>query len=164
MLVTCQVCKSKIDRDTAYKVTVKNVNKYYCSESEYLIEEKRKQKAKTDKDCVYKLICDIFCVQEIINTVLWKEWKVWNKVKSDEIIAKYLDENKSYLTGVISRLSGGEYNKIRYLSAILKNSLGDYRPKVVEQPKIVEVDMTMYNAPVKPLNKRRSLADLEDEV
>ena len=82
---------------------------------------------------------------------------------SDEFIAKYLEEKKEYLSSAIARLSGTEYAKIRYISAVLKNSLRDFKPRVevVEKPKVV-VDETIYEAPAQSLNKRRSLADLED--
>jgi hypothetical protein len=53
-----------------------------------------------------------------------------------------------------------------YLSAILKNKLGDYKPKVVEKqqekPKI-QVDTTFYEPISTSNNKRRSLEDLEDD-
>jgi hypothetical protein len=62
-------------------------------------------------------------------------------------------------------LSGTEYAKIRYVSAVLKNSLRDWKPKVDEIPKPkVIVEETIYDAPTHSLNKRRSLADLEDDI
>ena len=113
MLVTCQICKNKIERDTAYKRVVGKANKYYCSEQEWQIEEDKKKKAAEDKDKVYRLICDILGEKEVLNTALWKEKTIWNKAFSDEIIAKYLAENKDYLVSAVSRLSGTEYAKIR---------------------------------------------------
>lgn len=118
---------------------------------------------KEEKDKVYYLVCEIIGRKEIINTVLWREWKEWNKAFSNEAIASYLEENKVYLTSTISRLEDKEFNRIRYLSAILKNSLGDFKPKEkVEKPK-VQVDETFYGSTPTTQNKRRSLADLEDE-
>jgi hypothetical protein len=100
---------------------------------------------------------------EIQNTKFFAEWVLWNKLKSDEIIYKYIRDNETYLQQVCDKLYKNEYNKIMYFSAILKNSLRDYVPKVevVEKPKVV-VDETIYDAPTQSLNKRRSLADLED--
>ena len=160
----CRICETPLDTKTAYKVTDKNgKNKYYCSKSEFDAEEARKKKAQEDKDRVYYLICDIMGVDEILNTALWKEKIEWNKAFSDEIIGKYLEENKEHLTSMIARLDSSEYAKIRYLSTILKNSLRDFKPKraEVEKPKVV-VEETIYEAPTQSLNKRRSLADLED--
>lgn len=160
----CKICGSALDTSTAYKVTDKNgKNKYFCSASEFEAEEERKKKVAEDKDRVYRLICDIMGVSEVLNTALWKEKLEWNKAFSDEFIAKYLEEKKDYLSSAIARLSGTEYAKIRYISAVLKNSLRDFKPKVevVEKPRVV-VDETIYEAPTQSLNKRRSLADLED--
>ena len=160
----CKICGSALDTKDAYKITDKNgKNKYFCSQSEFEAEEVRKKKAAEDKDRVYYLICDIMGEKEIINTALWKEKTEWNKVFSDEIIAKYLQENKDYLTSAITRLNSSQFAKIRYLSAILKNSLGDFKPKAVEveKPKVV-VEETIYDAPTQSTNRRRSLEDLED--
>jgi hypothetical protein len=163
MQVTCQICKRKIERDTAYKRIVGKANKYYCSEQEWNEEETRKEKVAADKDKVYRLICDIMDEPEIISTALYKEWAVWNKVADNEKIAQYLEENQEYLTSVISRLGSSEYARIRYLSAIIRDKIKGFKPKVevVEKPKVV-VEETIYEAPTHTLNKRRSLEDLED--
>ncbi len=163
----CRICGAQLDTSTAFKIEGKPA-KYFCSEEEYNAEEERKKKAAEDKDRMYRLICDIIGEQEIINSALWKEVQIWNQVADNEKIARYLEDNKVYLTTAISRIENKIYNRIRYLSAILKNSLGDYKPKAVNepvktQPKI-DIDETMYEAPARSLNKRRSLADLEDEL
>ena len=159
----CKICGAELDTKMAYKVTDKNgKNKYFCSASEFEAEEERKKKAAEDKDRVYRLVCDIMGEKEIISTALWKEWQVWNKVADNEKIAKYLEENREYLTSVIARLSGTEYAKIRYISTVLKNSLRDFKPKVevVEKQKVVvdEHYETKYKAKV-----RRGLEDFEED-
>ena len=129
-------------------------------------EKARIAKWKADKDKAYYLICDIIGRKEIINTSLWDEWAIWNKIATNELIGRYLEENKDYLVGAISRLEDKEFNRIRYLSTVLKNSLGDYKPKAIvkeaEKPK-VQVDTTFYEPVETQNNKRRSLADLEDD-
>ncbi len=160
----CKICGTELDTKIAYKVTDKNgKNKYFCSASEFEAEEERKKKAQEDKDRVYRLICDIMGEKEIINTALFKEWQVWNKVADNAKITKYLEENKDYLTSVIARLGSSEYARIRYLSAIIRDKIKAFVPKaeVVEKPKVI-VEETIYEAPTQSLNKRRSLADLED--
>ena len=160
----CKICGADLDTKTAYKITDKNgKNKYFCSVSEFEAEEEHKKKAQEDKDRVYYLICDIMGEKEIINTALFKEWQVWNKVADNEKIAQYLGENKDYLTSVIARLGSSEYARIRYLSAIIRDKIKAFVPKVevIEKPKIV-VEETIYEAPTQSLNKRRSLDDLED--
>ena len=163
MQVTCQICRKKIERDTAYKIVVGNTNKYYCSAQEWQAEEERKKKAQEDKDKVYRLICDIMDEKEIISTALFKEWQVWNKVSDNAKIAKYLEENRNYLSSVIARLQSSEYARIRYLSTIIRDKIKAFVPKaeVIEKPKVV-VEETIYDTPAQSLNKRRSLADLED--
>jgi hypothetical protein len=125
-------------------------------------EEERKNKIIADRNKVYNLICDMFGY-EIQNTKFFSEWVLWNKLKSDEIIYKYLRENESYLQQVCDKSYNNEYGRIMYFSAILKNSLRDFKPKaeVAEKPKIV-VEETIYEAPTQSFNKRRSLDDLED--
>ena len=165
----CRVCGESLDTTTAFKLIEHDTNNkaktsYYCSREEYLEDSTKKEKELECKNKAYSLICGIIGREKIINTVLWKEWKEWNKVFSNETIASYLEENKTYLASTISRLEDKEFNRIRYLSAILKNSLGDFKPKEkeTEKPK-VRVDETFYEAAPTTQNKRRSLADLEDE-
>lgn len=124
------------------------------------------QQRKAAKDKVYYLICEIVDRKEIINTILWKEWALWNKVSSNETIGIYLEENKSYLCDAVSRLENNEFLRIKYLSAILRNKLGDFKPKVTVKEDVklkIKVDETFYAPISTPHNKRRSLADLEDE-
>lgn len=163
----CKICGTELDTKTAYKVTDKNnKNKYFCSQSEFEAEEERKKKAAKDKDRVYRLICDIMGEKEIISTALFKEWQVWNKVADNRKIGDYLSENKDYLTSVITRLQSSEYARIRYLSAIIRDKIKAFVPKaeVKEVPKVV-VEEVMYDAtPSSTRNRRRGLADLEDDI
>ena len=162
----CKICGKELDASLAYKVDSKPP-KYFCSQEEYEVEEERKRKAAEDKERAYTLICRIIGRETIINTALWAEWKIWSSVADDAKIGQFLAENEAYLTGVIGRLTDAEFPRIRYLSTVLKNRLGDYNPKVQEEVKVqprVEIDETVYEAPTRSLNKRRSLADLEDEL
>lgn len=157
----CRYCQTSLKIKEAYKVIIKNKSAYFCNQEHYSLymeklEEEQKQKQmkkelaekrrqeeleekqrqieynKQMKDKVYYLICEILGRKAIVNTALWKEKELWNRVCTDEVIAQYLEENKDYLTGAISRLDDVEFNRIRYLSAILKNKLGDYKPKKKE--------------------------------
>lgn len=169
----CRICGANINTTTAYKVIVCDTNNkekrfYYCSKDEYEEYEARKKKEAADKDKAYGLICDIIGRKKIINTALWKEWKLWSEVASDEVIAQYLEENKEYLTGAIARLDDVEYNRIRYLSAILKNKLGDYKLKVKEERKPVESnsDFELFEPTVVKQNNQSDfiLEDVEDDL
>ena len=121
------------------------------------------EKIPTDRDKAYQLICEILGKQQIINPSLLKEWKEWNSVASDEVIRQYLEENKEWMLRKIYSLGSTEFGCIRYLSAILKNNLVDFKPKTPEaaKPK-VQVDETFYGQITTRNNKRRSLEDLED--
>ena len=188
----CRICGSQLNYDSAYKVTTytsggKEKNAFYCSQEEYennILATEKKQEKKTDtkkkrsskktkdvgekvltdKDKAYQLICRIIGRSKIVNTILWKEWKVWNDVATNEVILRYLTENELYLTTIISNLDNIEYNRIRYLSAVLKNKLGDYQITAAEikQPKI-QIDESFYSPIATRNNKRRSLEDLEDD-
>ena len=164
----CKICGRQLDTNTSYKVVDKNgKNRYFCSQSEYKSEEARKKKAKEDKDKVYRLICDIMDEKEIINSILWKEWAVWNKVADNEKIGKYLEENQDYLSSIIGRLCSSEFARIRYLSTIIKDKIKEFVPRVEveEAPKTqVKIDEIIYESPTHSLNRRRSLADLEDDL
>lgn len=166
MRAKCRICGEALDTKTAYLVVINGKKAYYCNADEFEADEAKKKKVVEDKEKVYRLICNIIGRKEIVNSALWKEKAIWNKVATDEVIAQYLEENKDYLTSMIGRLDDVEYNRIRYLSAILKNKLGDYKPKVVvketQKQKIV-VDTTFYEPIQTNNNKRRSLADWEDD-
>lgn len=158
----CRICGTPHNTEDAYKVVVNNKNQYYCSQTEYEEDLERRQKAKVDKDKVYNLICDMFGY-EIINTQFFAEWMLWNKLKSNEIIYKYLRENEERLQEICDKPFNNEYQRIRYFSAVLKNSLRDYVPKVeviVEPPKVVveESYETKYKA-----KTRQALEDLEED-
>ena len=174
MLVTCCICGKKIEKESAYRAKV-IVNKKTgekelkykncCSEQEWQAEEYRKKKYKEDKDKVYYLICDMFGY-EIQHTKFFDEWALWNKLQSNEIIYKYIRENEDRLQQICDKQFDSEYHKIKYFSAVLKNSLRDFKPnnttkvEVEEKPKVVveEHYETKYKA-----KGRQALEDLEED-
>ena len=165
----CQICGKRGEVTEMYKRMVGKVSKYYCSEAEWQAEEERKRKTAEDKDKVYKLICRIIGRETIINTSLWAEWKIWSSVADDAKIGQFLTENEEYLTDMIGKLDNAEFPRIRYLSTVLKNRLGDYKPRVKEevkvQPIVTTIDDTIYDTtPTTTRKRRRSLDDLEDDV
>ena len=166
----CKICDTELDSNTAYKVTDKNgKNKYFCSATEFEAEEERKKKAAEDKDRVYRLICDIMGEKDIISTALFKEWTIWNKVADNEKIGDYLTENKDYLSLVIARLQSSEYARIRYLSAIIRDKIKAFVPKVevVEKPKVVMESSFEFFEPTiekQPEVEEQVLYDVEDDL
>ena len=170
----CQICGKVGNTNEMYKIVTgvtTKTNKYYCSQEEWQAEQDRKKKFQEDKDKVYYLICDMFGY-EIQNTKFFDEWAKWNKLKSNEIIYKYLRENEDYLQGMCDKSYNNEHNRIMYFSAILKNSLKDFTPKLVNeevkaQPKVVieEQQVGIYDintSNYKPKETRRGLDFLEE--
>ena len=144
----CRYCQTSITTDIAHLEYIKGKKAYFCNEEHYAefieaaeAEVKKKEQSEQLRDKFYTLMCEILGVTGITNTALWKEKAEINKVFSDKVIVAYLDENKSWITTSVNKLSGGIYGKIRYVSVILRNKLGDYKPKVVvrevEKPKVV---------------------------
>lgn len=137
--VKCRNCGTFIDKDKAVIVQNGKTKAFYCNENCMKSAQEREiaaQKEKEEKERVYRLICDIIEREEIINGILWKEWALWNKVANNKKIRQYLEENKDYLCGIVSKLEDKEFNRIRYLSAVLKNKLGDYKPKAKEEERL----------------------------
>ena len=192
----CRYCQTSIREKEPYLVMIGKIKAYFCDEEHYKLftyeaEEKKRIKIKEveeekqrkleeakiveaekikkqeDKNKVYYLICEIVGRKEIINTVLWKEWKEWNKAAPNATIGKYLEENKISLCNLISKIEDNEFLRIRYLSAILKNKLGDYRPDIVQSRMTIKtvtpiIQDEHYETKFK-LKKRVALDDLEDD-
>lgn len=169
----CRYCQTNLTTAIAYMEYVGTKKAYFCNQEhhdKYVKEEENKKKQQEHetraKQKFYDLFCEILGVNGITNTALWKEKAEINKVFVDDVIISYLEENKEWITTSVARLSGGEYGKIRYVSVILKNKLGDYKPKAVvkeaKKPK-TKIEMTFYEPVQTNNNKRRSLADLEDD-
>lgn len=162
----CKYCGKWLDTKESIKVTDDGKNRYYCNawcctkHSEELIE---KNKINAEYDEIYKLTKQIFGYEFTGYSLLKREINTWERVGTREKIISYLKENKDWLSNTMSKSFASDYHRVRYYSTIIAGKLHDYRPKVVEieKPKIM-VDETIYEAPTQSLNKRRSLADLED--
>ena len=169
MRVKCRYCGERVEKEDAYKDP--NKNSYYCSEEHYLATMKNRedlQKEKEEKrqkkiDPVYEEVADIFGYR-IQNSQLFKEMKLWRSICNDEKILAYLQEHKDYIKSKLEKLNSSEYARIRYVSAILKNSLKDYAATVRVEPEKINVDCEIYEPTVFAKKKRRGLSELEDEV
>ena len=162
----CQWCKNDIDTKAAYKEVINGKNKYWCNDDCYkTYEESRKKQAKikAEYDEIYELSKEIFGYEFTGYSLLKREINIWEKVGSRQKIIAYLNENKNWLSDVMNKEFSNDYNRVRYYSAIVVSKLHDYNLKSVEanKPKIV-IDEKIYESPSHSLNKRRSLADLED--
>lgn len=164
--VKCRNCGTFIDKDKAVIVQSGKTKAFYCDENCMKSAQEKviaAQKEREEKEKVYNEICSIFNYK-LVNTALWREWQDWNQVADNGKILAYLKENHDYIAGVIGRLSSSEYAKIRYLSAVLKNSLHDYKVKVAEEEKPIEHKINVdegYETKYKPKAKRIGLEDIE---
>ena len=157
--VKCRKCGATLNRDKAFRVVVGKVNTYYCNESEY----NNVVLAKQVKENTYKCIDRIFGYK-IVNTVLRKEINVLLENYSYELILSYLQSNFDFLHDVMRRSFQSEYAKIRYFSAILRNSLEDYKQSLnkIPETKVGELDIANMNFHRK--TKRVALQDIEMDV
>ena len=174
MRCKCKYCGNQLDTKESYKITVNNKNQYYCTENCYMSEENEKlnkAKIKAEYDEIFEITKDIFGYEFSSYSLLKREICAWEKLSSRDKIILYLKENKDWLSSVMDKEFNGDFGRVRYFSVVVLSKLHDYKPKVQENVKVqskvqprVDIDETIYEAPTRNLNKRRSLADLEDEL
>jgi YHS domain-containing protein len=162
----CRYDKKQLDTKTAFKVVIKEKNTYFCDENcynKYLADKAEQDKINAEYDEIYELTKQIFGYEFTGYSLLKREINTWEKVGARAKIIAYLTENKDWLSNVMSKEFASDFNRVRYYSVIVAGKLHDFKPKPaeVEKPKVV-VEETIYEAPTQSLNKRRSLAELED--
>lgn len=168
MRVTCRYCKSKIEKKDALQIPGEKYNTYYCNqecyskanaekkakEIERLAKKQEKEENKQKRiDPVYEEIADIFGYR-IANSALFKEMKLWRGICDDTKILAYLQDNRDRIKSAMERASSSEYARIRYVSAILKNSLADYNVKNIEAEKTTP-GITVDEDYIMPINKKK---------
>lgn len=168
MRVICRYCKSKIEKKDALQIPGEKYNTYYCNqecyskanaekkakEIERLAKKQEKEENKQKRiDPVYEEIADIFGYR-IANSALFKEMKLWRGICDDTKILAYLQENRDRIKSAMERASSSEYARIRYVSAILKNSLADYNVKNIEAEKTTP-GITVEEDYIMPINKKK---------
>lgn len=123
----CRICGKELDSTTAYKVVIKNHNRYFCSQEEYEEHKQKREHEDTLVENIKKTSCYIMNQSFIGSTFFYKEWELWKKIAPNDIILDYLTENKERLREKVSSITSSEFARIRYLSTVLKNSLLDYQ-------------------------------------
>ena len=162
----CKYDKKQLDTKTAFKVVIKEKNTYFCDEgcyNRYLADKAEQEKINAEYDEIYELTKQIFGYEFTGYSLLKREINTWEKVGTRAKIIAYLTENKDWLSNVMSKEFASDFNRVRYYSVIVAGKLHDFKPKPIEaeRPKVV-VEETIYETPTQSLNKRRSLAELED--
>lgn len=154
-MVKCKICKNKIERDDAFKVVIKDKNNYYCNALEY-------EQHNIEKESRFKSIDLIFeIIGETTNTNLFKEITEITKVHSYTKLLNYLEANQLELHKVMNKDFGNEYGKIRYFSTIVKNQIGDFKDKEINEEVTVHADI-IEEVKYKP-TKKKTFADFIDE-
>ena len=168
MRVICRYCKSKIEKKDAIQIPGEKYNTYYCNqecyskanaekkakEIERLAKKQEKEENKQKRiDPVYEEIADIFGYR-IQNSALFAEMKLWRGICDDTKILAYLQENRDRIKSAMERASSSEYARIRYVSAILKNSLADYNVKNIEAENTTP-GITVDEDYIMPINKKK---------
>ena len=166
MKCNCKYDKKQLDTKTAFKVVIKEKNTYFCDENcynKYLADKAKQEKVNAEYDEIYEITKQIFGYEFTGYSLLKREINTWEKVGTRAKIIAYLTENKDWLSNVMSKEFASDFNRVRYYSAIVAGKLHDFKPKPkeAEKPKVV-VEETIYEVPTQSLNKRRSLAELED--
>ena len=166
MKCNCKYDKKQLDTKTAFKVVIKEKNTYFCDENcynKYLEDKAEQDKINAEYDEIYELTKQIFGYEFTGYSLLKREINTWEMVGTRAKIIAYLTENRDWLSNVMSKEFASDFNRVRYYSVIVAGKLHDFKPKPVEaeKPKVI-VDETIYEAPTQSLNKRRSLAELED--
>lgn len=173
MQVKCQICGKLINRDTAYKVTVGNVNKYFCSEQEYNTDKSCKDHIKEVVETIAE--CYQYCTGygEPPYNVVKKELKDNLKAISIETIYQFIKENREKLKKTVEKKIERDgpfaqvYFAFRYISGIIKREILEKKWKATQVVPVIQktgIDLEFYNS--KPNTnqpkKRRALDDLED--
>ena len=141
--VKCRACGKKINITDAFQGSPRM---YYCSEQEFNTE-------KTFFDMVYEF------VGHTNNTALFKEMKLWGEHSK---VLGFMQDNKVKIEKSMAKNFVSEYAKIRYFSAIIKNSIADYTPSNPEEVK--QTTEEIYECKYKHKERRKCLSDYYKEL
>lgn len=154
--VKCRYCGEQIDVNTAFAVKHGKSNWYYCNEEH--------SNLKLPRDELYEQLNAIFG-KIVTHTVLYKEFDYLGSIYGYELMLAYIKQEYQYLCMVMSRDFSNDYNRIRYLSAIFKNHLGDFEVPKEEIKEIKkEVEVEFYENKVKPKKEKRGLESVLEDL
>lgn len=155
MLVKCKICKNKVERNDAYKVVVKDKNHYYCNVDEYVKWNEENESRRKVIDFAFEVI------GETTNTSLMKDLSQIAKVHTYIKMINYMESNVEEIVNAMNKHFETEYGKIRYFTAIIKNSIGDFKMKKEETEEIYNLDV-IEEVKYTP-TKKKSFSDFIDE-
>ena len=166
MLVKCKCCGKKIDRDTAYKVTLTRpsgkTNTYYCSKEEY---EEQENNKKYFRECQY-LIDRLFGEVVVDNTKNKMLSELHKAGYSYEMIYNCMEDNGDKIENalVIKRDDFGNsmYKKLAYVFGIVRKEINKYEHNDIDKKinKDVIDKSEMQKTKRKELKRTKCLMDI----
>ena len=153
----CKLCGAELNTDTAYRGTTdKGCQFYCCSESEYNADLMDKAARINVIEYTYQII------GRTDNGALYKEIEAWHKFSSWRKIEHYLEQNVDYINSQMNgKTFSNIYNKIRYMSAIVKNSIDDFKEQTAPVIEKQSNELIPVKERVTPKPKRRGLAYID---
>lgn len=86
---------------------------------------------------------------------------VWNRIADNDLILAFLKDRKEPICHALDKINGSEYNRLRYLSAIIKNNIVKFKPKVQVDENICRKKVEEHNfETIYTLKKRRGLDEI----
>lgn len=176
MLIECFCgCRNKIEQSCAYKVVLGGARKVCFLNEQHYHRWQDKNSAKSNKidekefAPIYDAVLDICGGKFTGRTIVWKEYLTWKEVVdgNGNKVKWYLTENKRSLSEALKKKHfESDFGMIKYLSAIVKNNVAQYRSnEYMSLPLKESESQVKENTAVIPNSKRRkSLAELEDEA
>lgn len=155
MLVACKICKTKIERDQAFRVVTNNRNNYYCNPEEFSKWNEEKENRSKSIDLSFQII------GKTTNTVLMKELNEIGKIHGFTKLYKYLETSLYDLTKIMGKINNEEYGRIRYFTTVVRNEIGKFKELKEESNEVYNqdiVEVVSYKA-----NKKKSFFDFIDE-
>lgn len=172
--VKCQICGKLLEQDKAYQVKFGDINKYYCSEEEYLTDKI----AKETKKALLSKIVEVYqyCTEyaEPPYTIVTKELNGDLSTIPIETLAQFVEENRERLRATIIKKIARDgqfnsfYNEVRYISTIIKREIldNDWKSKQTKPNSMPKKpgDISIYKPKhVEYIPVRRPLSELVED-
>ena len=127
--VTCQICKSKIEKSTSYRLPHKNGKPnhflYYCNEKEYTEYNLTLEKY---HETILFFATDILEYErgQIVPAEIKRRIKKLGTFYNYEVIKMTLEVNCRYLNGIVRHKNfDSEHHMIAYLMVVIENKIND---------------------------------------
>ena len=160
----CRYCRVDVDTKTAYCVTIKEKNYYFCDEQHYnAAAQKKVEEAKIQQeyDEIFKITQEIFGYEFAGYALLKREINTWEKLSTREKIIIFLNENKDWLSQTMSKNFVSDFNRVRYYSTIISGRLHDFKPKMVDSAhRVVSAHSNSFEL-FEPTTERKQQVDMQ---